>query len=80
MLCVGLAGDRLFGIWLFTYLSLVMSLMASFQLSFVPRDGLDEIWDLPESVSEGFPTYFCLLAYWAIVTAIFQIYEIISFS
>ena len=29
-------------------------------LSFSPRDVLDEIWDLIESVSEGFPTYFCL--------------------
>ena len=28
-------------------------------LSFFPRDVLDEIWDLIESVSEGFPTYFC---------------------
>ena len=27
-------------------------------LSFFPRDVLDEIWDLVESVSEGFPTYF----------------------
>ena len=26
-------------------------------LSFFPRDVLDEIWDLIESVSEGFPTY-----------------------
>ena len=26
-------------------------------LSFFPRDVLDEIWDLNESVSEGFPTY-----------------------
>ena len=25
---------------------------------FSPRDVLDEIWDLIESVSEGFPTYF----------------------
>ena len=24
---------------------------------FFPRDVLDEIWDLIESVSEGFPTY-----------------------
>ena len=29
-----------------------------FVLSFFPRDVLDEIWDLIESVSEGFPTYF----------------------
>ena len=27
-------------------------------LSFFPRDVLDEIWDLIESVSEVFPTYF----------------------
>ena len=26
-------------------------------LSFFPRDVLDEIWDLTEPVSEGFPTY-----------------------
>ena len=26
-------------------------------LSFLPRDVLDEIWDLIVSVSEGFPTY-----------------------
>ena len=26
-------------------------------LSFFPRDVLDEIWDLIESVSEGFPSY-----------------------
>ena len=32
--------------------------MVSFVLSFSPRDVLDEIWDLIESVSEGFPTYF----------------------
>ena len=29
-------------------------------LSFFPRDVLDEIWDLIEPVSEGFPSYFCL--------------------
>ena len=28
-----------------------------FVLSLFPRDVLDEIWDLIESVSEGFPTY-----------------------
>ena len=28
-------------------------------LSFFPRDVLDEIMDLIESVSEGFLTYFC---------------------
>ena len=31
-----------------------------FVLSLFPRDVLDEIWDLIESVSEGFPTYFCV--------------------
>ena len=31
--------------------------MASFVLSFSPLDVLDEIWDLIESVSEGFLTY-----------------------
>ena len=34
-----------------------MSLMASFVLSFFTRDVLDAIWDLIESISEGFPTY-----------------------
>ena len=34
--------------------------MASFVLSFFPLDVLDEIWDLTESVSEGFLTYFCV--------------------
>ena len=31
--------------------------MASFMLSFFPLDVLDDIWDLIESVSEGFLTY-----------------------
>ena len=31
--------------------------MASFVLSFFPLDVLDEIWDLIESVVEGFLTY-----------------------
>ena len=39
---------------MFTWLSLVMSLMPSF----FPRDILDETLDLIESVSEGFPTFF----------------------
>ena len=29
-------------------------------LSFFPRDVLDDILNLIESVSEGFPSYFCL--------------------
>ena len=36
---------------------LVVSFMASFVLSFFPLDILDGIWDLIESVSEGFLTY-----------------------
>ena len=35
----------------------MVSLMASFVLSFFPLDVLDEIWDLIESVSEGLLTY-----------------------
>ena len=34
--------------------------MASFVLSLFPLDVLDEIWDLIESVSEGFLTYFSI--------------------
>ena len=48
---------RLYGKQLFTWLSLVVSFMASFVLSFFPLDVLDGIWDLIESVSEGFLTY-----------------------
>ena len=50
---------HLYGKQLFTWLSLVVSFMASFVLSFFPLDVLDGIWDLIESVSEGFLTYFC---------------------
>ena len=60
MFNVRLAGGHLYGKQLFTWLSLVVSLRASFVLSFFPLDVLDEIWDLIESVSEGFLTYFCL--------------------
>ena len=43
---------------LFTWLSLVVSLMASFLCCpFFPLDVLDRIWDLIESVFEGFLTY-----------------------
>ena len=58
MFNVRLAGGHLYGKQLFTWLSLVVSLMASFVLSFFPLDVLDESWDLIESVSEGFLTYF----------------------
>ena len=57
MFNVRLAGSHLYGKQLFTWLSLVVSLMASFVLSFFLLDVLDEIWDLIESVSEGFLTY-----------------------
>ena len=57
MFNVRLAGGHLYGKQLFTWLSLVVSLMASFVLSFFQLDVLDEIWDLIESVSEGFLTY-----------------------
>ena len=60
MFNVRLVGGHLYGKQLFTWLSLVVFLMASFVLSFFPLDVLDEIWDFIESVSEGFLTYFCL--------------------
>ena len=60
MLNVTLAGGHLYGKQLFTWLSLGVALMASFVLSFFPLDVLDEIWDLIESVSEGFLIYSCL--------------------
>ena len=40
-----LAGDHQYEKLLFTWLSLVMSLMASFCAVFFPHDVLDEIWD-----------------------------------
>ena len=57
MFNVRLAGGHLYGKQLFTWLSLVFSFMAPFVLSFFPLDILDGIWDLIESVSEGFLTY-----------------------
>ena len=61
MLNVRLAGDILYGKYLFNWLSLVMSLMGLFVLSFLFQlDDLDEIWVLPESVSEGFSNLFCM--------------------
>ena len=44
MLIVRLAGDHQYGKLLFTWLSLVMSLMVSFCAVFFPRDVLNEIW------------------------------------
>ena len=60
MFNVRLAGGHLYGKQLFTWLSLVMSLMASFMLSVFALDVSDEIWDIIESVSEGFLTYSCI--------------------
>ena len=57
MFNVRLAGGHLYGKQLFTWLSLEVSLMASFVLSFFQLDVLDEIWDLIESVSEELLTY-----------------------
>ena len=48
MFNVRLAGGQLYGKQLFTWLSLVVSLMAFFVLSGFPLDVLDEIWDLIE--------------------------------
>ena len=59
MYIVRLAGDHLYGKELFTWLSLVMSLMASFCAVLFPTRFLDEICDLIESVSEGFPSHPC---------------------
>ena len=52
-----LYGNHLYGKQLFTWLSLVVSVMAPFVLSFFPLDVFDGIWNLIESVSEGFLTY-----------------------
>ena len=69
MFNVRLAGGHLYGKQLFTWLSLVVSLMASFVQSFFPLDVLDEIWDLIESVSEGFLTYSCVCCYCVVVNS-----------
>ena len=61
MFNVRLAVGLLYGKQLFTWLSLVVSFMASFVLSFFPLDVLDEIWDLIESISEGFLNYSLML-------------------
>ena len=58
MLNVRLAGGHLYGKLLFTWLSLVMSMMVSMMVFFFPRGVLVEILNLIESVSEGFPSYF----------------------
>ena len=58
MFNVRLADGHLYGTLMFTWLSLVMSMIVSFcVLSFFPWYILDEIWNLTGSVSEGFSTY-----------------------
>ena len=52
-----LASGHLYGKQLFIWLSLVVSFCAVF----FPTGCPDEIWDVIESVSEGFLTYFCFL-------------------
>ena len=61
MFNVRLTGGRLCGRLLFNWLSLVVSLVASFCAVLFPLDVLDEIWDLIESVSERFLACSCLL-------------------
>ena len=69
MFNVWLAGDHLNGKCQFTWLSLVMSLMMSyFVLSFFPRDVLDEIWNLIESVIVNFPTYLYTFLFYSILS------------
>ena len=53
-----------------------MSMMVSFCAVLFPRDVLDEILNLIESVSEGFPTYFYLynlMSHFNIYTKLTQI-------
>ena len=57
MLNVRLAGCHLYGKQVFTRLSLVVALIASFCAVLFPIDVVDEIWDVIESVSERFLTY-----------------------
>ena len=54
VLNVRLAFDHKYRQLLFTWLSLVMSLMVSFCAVVFPRDVLDEVWGSFESISEGF--------------------------
>ena len=62
MFNVRLAGGHLCGKQLFTGLSLMVSLMASFVLSFFPLDVLDEIWDIinPFQYKKGFSKVYSL--------------------
>ena len=80
MFNVRLAGGHLYGKQLFIWLSLVVSLMASFVLSFFPLDVPDEIWDLTESVSEGFLTYSSLLIFPKLLHRQLPIFKIMQTS
>ena len=52
------AETKAYGKLLFTWLSLVMSMMVSFCAVLLSHEGdVDEIWGLIESVSESFPIY-----------------------
>ena len=53
MFSASLAGDHLYGKWLFIRLSLVMSLMVSYRVVSFFHD----MWNLIESVPENFTTY-----------------------
>ena len=55
-----------------------MSMMVSFVLSFFPRDVLDEILNLIESVSEDFPSYSTKVFYYKLKNS-FSILFLLSF-
>ena len=77
MLNVRLTGGHLYGKQLFTWLSLVVSLMASFVVSFFPQDVLDEIWDLVGSISGGFLTYSCSIGRLPCLSGVLSLFSII---
>ena len=54
-----------------------MSMMVSFVLSFFPRDVLDEILNLIESVSEDFPSYSCSIGRLPCVAGVLSPFSII---
>ena len=50
-------------------------MMVSFVLSFFPRDVLDEILNLIESVSEDFPSYSLYYCFWYVAEQLDYIYD-----
>ena len=54
---VRLSGEHLYGKLMFTWLSLVMSVMVSFSAVLFPRDVLEEILNLIEFLRVFLPTY-----------------------